>query len=116
MEYRHSQSKIERKTGINSTIGISAKGLEKKKERLENLKAEQSEAIKKSAPQMEQSQQETIPVNTGSNVGAKSESNKSARKGSEQVNITLNNNSNLFTAQGQKHMTDGKYITYSNSG
>lgn len=51
---------------------------------------------------MEQSQQETIPVNTGSNVGAKSESNKSARKGSEQVNITLNNNSTYpVLAMGQ---------------
>ena len=91
-----------RKTGINSTIGISAEGLEKKKERLESLKAEQSEAVKTLAPQMEQNQQENIPVSTGSNVGAKSESNKSARKGSEQVNITLNNNSTYpVLAMGQ---------------
>lgn len=50
---------------------------------------------------MEQSQQETIPVSTGSNVGAKSESNKSVRKGQEGNNTTVYvDNTKLVAVQG----------------
>ena len=78
------------------------KGIELRQKQIEKLEAKNEESRGNLKSQIEQNEQENIPVNTGSNVGAKSESNKSARKDSEQVNITLNNNSTYpVLAMGQ---------------
>ena len=87
-----------RKTKMGS-VNISAKGLEKKKEKLEKLKAEQGSALEKAAPaQMEQSQQETIPVSTGTNINNQSAQNNGMRRDKTKgdTTIVINDNSKLF--------------------
>ena len=90
-----------RKTGVS---GREKLVLERKEKKLEKLKAEQSSAIKKDAPaQMEQSQQETIPVSTGTDINNQSAQNNGIRKAKvkgDSVTI-INDNSKYFAlAQG----------------
>ena len=77
------------------------KGIELRQKQIEKLEAKNEESRGNLKSQIEQNEQENIPVNTGSDVGAKSESNKSVRKGQEGNKYTVVvDNSKILAVQG----------------